>query len=88
MASFLSLFCLRFLLIWCNGFLGTGFSLRLVARVSLWLFNKILFCNRFLTDNCFFLSDDGEGSFDDDFDKIGNSVSAFYVCKINRKSVR
>lgn len=25
------------------------------------------------------LSDDGEGSFDDDFDKIGNSVSVFYL---------
>lgn len=28
-------------------------------------------------DYHFYLSDDGEGSFDDDFDKIGNSVSAF-----------
>lgn len=32
-----------------------------------------------LIDYLLYLTDDGDGSFDDDFDKIGNSVSAFYL---------
>jgi hypothetical protein len=39
----------------------------------------ILHCYSHVLISFTYLSDDGEGSFDDDFDKIGNSVSAFHL---------
>jgi len=39
----------------------------------------ILHCFCTFLCNILYFSDDGEGSFDDDFDKIESSVSAFYL---------